>query len=32
MKKKDLHDLLDESVSQMIAVTQVLARVVLKNA
>jgi hypothetical protein len=32
MKKKDLHDLLDESLFQMIAVTQVLARVVLKNA
>jgi uncharacterized protein Yka (UPF0111/DUF47 family) len=32
MKKKDLHDLLAESVSQMIAVTQTLARVLLKNA
>lgn len=32
VKKKDLHDLLDESVSQMMGVTQVLARVLLKNA
>ena len=32
LKKKDLHDLLEESVSQLIVVTQVLARVLLTNA
>ena len=32
IKKKDLHDLLDEALSQLIDVTQTLARVMLKNA
>jgi uncharacterized protein Yka (UPF0111/DUF47 family) len=32
LKKKDLHDLLEEAVSRLIEVTQVLARVLLKNA
>jgi uncharacterized protein len=32
IKKKDLHDLLDEALSQLIDVTQILARVLLKNA
>jgi uncharacterized protein Yka (UPF0111/DUF47 family) len=32
IKKKDLHDLLDEALSQLLDVTQILARVLLKNA
>jgi uncharacterized protein Yka (UPF0111/DUF47 family) len=32
LKKKDLHDLLEESVTQLLVVTQVLARVLLTNA
>jgi uncharacterized protein Yka (UPF0111/DUF47 family) len=32
LKKKDLHDLLEEAVSRLIVVTQVLARVLLTNA
>jgi uncharacterized protein Yka (UPF0111/DUF47 family) len=32
IKKKDLHDLLDDAVDRLIEVTQTLARVVLKNA
>jgi uncharacterized protein len=32
IKKKDLHDLLDEALSQLTDVTQTLARVMLKNA
>jgi uncharacterized protein len=32
IKKKDLHDLLEEALSRLTEVTQVLARVLLKNA
>jgi uncharacterized protein len=32
MKKKDLHDLLEEALSRLSEVTQILARVLLKNA
>jgi hypothetical protein len=32
IKKKDLHDLLDDAVDRLIEVTQTLARVILKNA
>jgi uncharacterized protein Yka (UPF0111/DUF47 family) len=32
LKKKDLHDLLEEALSRLSDVTQVLARVLLKNA
>jgi transcriptional regulator of NAD metabolism len=31
IKKKDLHDLLEEALSRMSEITQILARVLLKN-